>query len=118
MLKLLALMRKRAEELHARPDLTRDQKAEMLERAPDVAALMEELKEEIILHTIEEVMHEDTFFYRGTRGKVMFIADETLLQMSDPELAAWTQGNGVMFAQVKAHLAERYPETRLRVVSG
>jgi uncharacterized protein (DUF2235 family) len=45
------------------------------------------------------------------------VPDEELRRMSDRKLAAWCQKAGVMFAQVKAHLAERFPETRLKVVS-
>jgi hypothetical protein len=45
------------------------------------------------------------------------VLDEELRRMSAVE-AAWCREGGVMFAQVRAHLAERYPETVLKVISG
>jgi hypothetical protein len=54
-----------------------------------------------------------THFVYGKRC----VPDEELHRMSDQELAAWAQKTGVMFAQLKAHLAEHFPETRLKIVS-
>jgi hypothetical protein len=66
------------------------------------------------MQAIEEELDQTCFVY-GTERRLM--SDEELRCMSDRELAPWCQKAGVMFAQVKAHLAERFPETRLKVVS-
>jgi hypothetical protein len=70
--------------------------------------------EELRRGLIEDVIDKACFVY-GTPKQI--ISDGDLRRMSDRELAAWCRETGVMFAQVKAHLADRFPETRLKVVS-
>jgi hypothetical protein len=53
-------------------------------------------------------LNEATCFMHGASRKA--VPDETLRRMSGRELAAWAQRNNVMVAQLKAHLAERFPE--------
>ncbi len=74
---------------------------------PEIKALYEPVAAEILKRFIEEVTDEDCFVFGHGRWA---IPDELLLRMSDRELAAWAQQNNVMFAQLKAHLAERFPE--------
>ena len=73
------------------------------------------LGEEILEQAIEEELDATCFVY-GPEKRLM--PDEELRRMSDRELAAWCERAGVMFAQVKAHLAAHYPETALKVIGG
>jgi hypothetical protein len=72
------------------------------------------LNGEILEWMINEEIDATCFVY-GADKRIM--PDDKLRQMTEPELAAWCGKTGVMFAQVKAHIAERFPETRLKVVS-
>jgi hypothetical protein len=73
------------------------------------------LGEEILEQAIEEELDATCFVY-GPERRLM--PDEELRRMSDRELVAWCERAGVMFAQVKAHLAAHYPETALKVIGG
>jgi hypothetical protein len=69
------------------------------------------LSEEIFEQALEEELDNTCFVYGAEKRIVL---DEELRRMSAVELAAWCREGGVMFAQVRAHLAERYPETERR----
>jgi hypothetical protein len=107
-----ALMEKRTAEVCARyPHLDDATKAEKVLAAPEMMALTEEVDEELRTHAIEEAVDKSCFVYGRERR---IVSDEVLRRMSDRELAAWAQANGVMFAQLGAHLAERFPSDTLQ----
>jgi hypothetical protein len=114
LLALEVLMRKQIEEIRAlRPHLSDAEVTEVLLATPQIVALCDEVQKELNRRLVEEWLDGMHFVY----GK-WCIPDEELRGMSDQQLAAWCQKTGVMFAQVKAHLAERFPETRLQVIDG
>jgi hypothetical protein len=109
-LKWEALTQKRARQLRAeRPDLSDDAVVEMIVTDPAIAALGAAVEQEFRRHLTEQIMDSCCFIYANG---AKLVEDEELLHMSDRELAAWAQQNGVMVAQLKAHLAERFPPTK------
>jgi hypothetical protein len=96
-----------AAEIRAKyPNIGDDAMGERLRAIPDLAP-DEALEKELFLQATEEVLDEDCFIY-GPEKRI--IEDKKLLRMTNRQLAAWAQKTGVMFAQLKAHLAERFPE--------
>lgn len=106
MLEFETLWQKRCREFRAEhPDLSIDDATEML--LPEVMSMAdEELNKEMAVYFIEAEI-DATCFVFGHGADQQLIPDEELLRMSDAELAAWAQKNGVMFAQLKTHLAQR-----------
>jgi hypothetical protein len=76
---------------------------------PDFGDDDPELLRELHKQMREDVVAESCFVY-GAGRKV--VPDEILRRMRDRELAAWAQSKNVTLAQVKAHLVERFPETK------
>jgi hypothetical protein len=104
-----ALLRQRAEKLRAeQPNLDDAALASMMEVDPTIAASYEEISKELVGRAVEQAIDRTCFIF-GAGQKL--IPDEELLRMSDRELAAWAQKTGVMLAQLKAHIAERFPQT-------
>ena len=112
MLRCEALMEKHVLELRAEnPGLDdEDTLTEMLLAIPEVAAALDQVGEELVRRRVEDLLDQDCFVYH-VNGNKLIILDDELLKMSDRKLAAWARENGVMFAQLKAHLAERFPKT-------
>jgi hypothetical protein len=110
------MQRQLAEICALHPHLRDDELTDALLADPQVAALFDDaLARESARYRAEEEI-DGTHFVYGPEGKRRLIRDTKLREMSDQELAAWAQQTGVMFAQLKAHLAERFPETKLKVV--
>jgi hypothetical protein len=118
LLALEALMEERDKEIRAlHPHLSDAEAVKMLEATPWIVALYDEVADELKRRRAEEILDKYCFVY-GTDGKgnKMVIDDGDLRRMTDEQLAAWAQKTGVMVAQLKAHLAERFPETKFKVV--
>jgi hypothetical protein len=112
------LVEMRCEEIRVQqPGLSNDEVITRALATAEIAALDEVINKELFMRLVEDAIDQDTFAFTTAAGKQMVIADEVLARMSDAELAAWVQKTGVIFAQVKAHPAERFPQTRFKIVS-